>query len=192
MLLAIAGANALSAQAAECTVDQNASLSLSPEAFDQDMVAGWRPVASQQGCEEIAADLIAAYRTKNADTFSPLEARASYWHEGQMRAVVGQSEQAIPLLLAAVDPANPSSGFAEYAAGTVAFIRQDEDGLRAARSRLAAMPQPDWFAADARETQARYGMTMIWPPNLDVLDGLIACFGKPYGEAYSNCRPPGD
>jgi hypothetical protein len=27
-----------------------------------------------------------------------------------------------------------------------------------------------------------------WSPNLDVVDRLIACFGRPYKEAYGNCR----
>ena len=32
---------------------------------------------------------------------------------------------------------------------------------------------------------------VAWPPNLDVLDGLRRCFGKPYLEAYGTvCRNP--
>jgi hypothetical protein len=32
-------------------------------------------------------------------------------------------------------------------------------------------------------------MELKWPMNLDVLDGLIACFDRPYSEAYdAKCR----
>ena len=38
--------------------------------------------------------------------------------------------------------------------------------------------------------KARYGTNLKWPLNLDVLDGLIACFGQPYNKAYG-CRVAG-
>ncbi len=32
---------------------------------------------------------------------------------------------------------------------------------------------------------------MAWPPNLNVVDGLIACFGKSYEQAYGRpCVKP--
>jgi len=31
-------------------------------------------------------------------------------------------------------------------------------------------------------------VTLAWPPNLDILDQLLACFDRPYREAYSDCR----
>jgi hypothetical protein len=30
---------------------------------------------------------------------------------------------------------------------------------------------------------------MRWPPNIDVVEGLVRCVGRPYAEAYGACRP---
>ncbi|MEM1246425.1 MAG: hypothetical protein AAGK22_08635 [Acidobacteriota bacterium] len=37
----------------------------------------------------------------------------------------------------------------------------------------------------------QHGFEMQWPPNLDVVDGLLRCFDRPYAEAYgASCRRP--
>ena len=62
--------------------------------------------------------------------------------------------------------------------------------LQAARDRLAAVPPPPGFEEDAARFKTQYGRELSWPLNLDVLDGFLACFDKPYDEAYSrDCRP---
>ncbi|MGV3624986.1 MAG: hypothetical protein ACO1OB_29470 [Archangium sp.] len=82
------------------------------------------------------------------------------------------------LLAAGVNPGGDVD-FLEYALGTIAFLRRDRAGLEAARARLARMPPPADFEAMAAELKKKYGQTILWPPNLDVLDGLSHCFDKP-------------
>jgi hypothetical protein len=81
-------------------------------------------------------------------------------------------------------------GFADYALGTVAFLQRDKPALLSARARLAAMPKPPvWIeTASGVIDGERVFFSTPWPPNLNVLDGLLECFDRPYSEAYS-CRP---
>jgi len=83
----------LAAATPSCTYDRAAMMSLSQQAFDQNMSGGWREL-SMRGCEAEAADLIRDWREANKP-----ERNASilYWHEGQLRADLGQSAAAIAL-----------------------------------------------------------------------------------------------
>jgi len=160
-----------------CQVDRRAMLALGMDAFDQDLQGGWRRLSERPGCEGAAAGLIRDYREFMLDRIPIL-----LWHEGQLRANLGETEQAIRLL----DRTRRASGderaawWNPYVDGTIAFLRGDRAGLAAARSRLAAVARP----ADTPAGRA-------WPPNLAVLDGLIHCFGRPYREANAvACRPP--
>ena len=160
----------------DCSVDTEAMLDMSPEDFDQSP-QGWRSLQAKGDCFAETADLIAGYRERHWRTLQLYELHISYWHEGQVRALASQTELAIKLLLAGVSPQS-TYGFSEYALATVAFLQNDLEALKSARARLAATPRPVEFAGAK------------WPPNLDVVDGLIACFGRPYREAYSaTCRP---
>ena len=192
MLLAAIAADVLQSAPAPtpCTYDKEAMLALSPQAFDQDMEGGWRPLGAREECRETAADLLAAYRKAHWGDLTQSELHTNYWHEGQVRASLGQTQPAVRLLMAGVNPAFQTDGFHDYALGTVAFLNRDRAGLEAARTRLAATPAPAYFEESARAFGEKYGVTLKWPMNLDVLDGLIACFDKPYDEAYSrDCRP---
>jgi hypothetical protein len=174
-------------------------LSLSEDAFDQDLSnggGGWRKVASIPGCEAAAADLIAAYRAQHESSTTLL------WHEGQLRAFAGQTERAIPLLLESKhDPATDLAGWNDYVDATVAFLRRDREALLSARDRLAARPYPSGegmppLVGGMMEVPTQPGqppMRVRWPPNIDVVDGLVACFERSYKEAYSGrcrSRPP--
>ena len=163
-------------------------LSLPHAEFDQNMEGGWRPLASQPECREVAADLIAAYRRANWAQLRSSDLHLNYWHEGQLRAALGQTERAVPLLMAGVNPANTGDGFDEYALGTIAFLLNDRAGLQAARDRLAVVPKPEGFDRAAADFRAKYGFDAEWPQNLGVLDQLLACFGKSYDEAYGECE----
>ena len=64
-----------------------------------------------------------------------------------------------------------------------------------ARERLSQLKPPGEIQLDE---QGRFEITlddgqkfkMRWPPNIDVVDGLIHCFDRSYDEAYgSACRP---
>ena len=108
-------------------------------------------------------------------------------HEGQLRAGLGQTEAATRLMMAGVNPEMSRSGFSDYALGTIAFLHQDRPGLMAARERLAALPKPAGFDQAAERYKATYGFDLEWPVNLKILDGFIACFDRPYDEAYGSC-----
>lgn len=164
------------ASAPNCVVDTQAMLGLSFAEFDQGS-AGWRALAVKPGCDAQTANLIAQYRTRHWGELQQHELHILYWHEGQVRAAAGQSQAAIPLLLTGVNPVS-DLGFSDYALATVAFLHNDRAGLQSARDRLAALARPSFWPAER-----------AWPPNLDVVDGLLTCFGKTYREAYSECRP---
>lgn len=168
-----------------CRGADAAMLVLPLEEFDQSE-QGWRSL-DDGGCEATAAEAIARYRELNAAALEGRD-RTLLWHEGQLRAAAGQIEAAIPLLLARRD--EESEADQAYVDATVAFLRQDRAALLAARDRLAALPEPDGFAAAVERFRQNYPdyPPPTWPTNLNVVDGLIACFGRPYGEAYG-CRP---
>jgi hypothetical protein len=75
-----------------------------------------------------------------------------------------------------------------YEQATVAFLRGDKPALLKARADLAATPEPAWWGKVAAGFKRRTGHDITWPTNLNVVDGLVACFGKPYAVAY-DCRP---
>lgn len=173
---------------ATCAVDANAMLRLSVHEFDQDPTKGWRSIDAKRGCGIAAADLIRDYRRANWGKLLPHELHLNYWHEGQVRASEGQTDRAVPLLLAGASP-DSIGGFMHYAMATVAFLQRDLGALKAARGRLGALPEAKWFSE--AKGKGQIPESMKWPPNLDVVDGLIACFDKPYSEAYgkASCRP---
>ncbi len=179
--------NSSKAASPDCAVDVATMLQLTPDEFDQSSVEGWRSLSDRVGCRAAAADLIGEYRRSNWGNLLPHQVHLSYWHEGQLRAFEGQTDRAVPLLLAGANP-DSIDGFPHYAMATVAFLQRDLAALRAARERLATLPEPTWFKDTKDEGQIRDDM--MWPPNLDVVDGLIICFSRPYSEAYSDpsCR----
>ncbi len=177
-------ATAPAVEAAECTYDRDHLLALDYESFDQDKQGGWRPLAAIEDCKPVAADLLRDYRKAHAELPAD-NRRILSWHEGQMRAAFGDYAGAIPLL--SVD--NPDPAMRDYAAATVAFLRHDKTALLSARAQLIAEPKPEGWDEAAADFKAKYGVTITWPDNLDVVDGLINCFDKPYVEAYdAACR----
>lgn len=163
------------APAPECSVNVGAAMALSFDAFDQGKTTGWRPLGDKPGCETAAADLIKYYRQTMIERISLL-----YWHEAQLRALAGQSADAIALMEQSRKPAGEDPfGWNPYVDASVAFLRNDRPGLEAARARLQALPRlPDWPAGSP------------WPMNGEVVDGLLACFGQGYAKAYGGaCRP---
>lgn len=177
----VALAMATGAQAADCAYDRAALLALDYKGFDHE---GWRPLAATDGCKQAAADLIRDYREAHAN-LSVDDRRSLIWHEGQMRAAFGDYAGAIPLFSAD----NPDPAMRDYAAATVAFLKHDKPALLAARAQLIAEPKPEGWDEAVAELKAS-GETIQWPLNLEVVDGLILCFDKPYAEAY-DCRVAG-
>lgn len=167
----------------DCTYDAAKLLSLPYEQFDQDLTGGWRAL-QYKGCTNAAAEILRRYRNEHQPLIDDARSLLA-WHEGQLVAQMGDYPRAIPLLLAGV-PVDDTSGFADYALGTVAFLRRDKAELLTARARLAGLPKPaNWaeqvtVAVEGKEAT----FTTPWPMNLNVLDGLIACFDQPYAQAY--------
>ena len=165
--------------ATTCPHDRAALLALGQHAFDQDMNGGWRLIARDGRCTGVTADLIRDYRTIHNITSSIL-----FWHEGQLRANMGATIDAIPLLEQSRLAEDDRIGWNYYVAATVAFLRNDRLTLEQARSSLAAFPRPKNFPIRRQD-----GTLIDWPVNLKVVDGLVKCFGQSYADAYSTkCR----
>ena len=166
----------IGAQSAPCDFDRERMMALSQLAFDQDRNGGWRVVARQPGCRRAAADLIRDYRRERRDDWPPL-----LWHEGQLRALEGETAAAVALMERSRSGESDPIGWNHYLDATVAFLRNDRSTLLAARERLATLPRPADFTPRAANGQSA---TIRWPLNLNVVDSLIRCFGRPYAEAY--------
>jgi hypothetical protein len=181
----------------DCSYDKAAMLALDENAFDQDVGnggGGWRALEGRPGCEAATAELLAAYRAAHPEGSTTLA-----WHEGQVRADLGQDEQAIALFEAARKPAERDlAGWNLYVDASIAFLKHDRAALQAARDALAQVAYPGGDGAPALKdgyvefpaVDGQPAMRVRWPPNIDVVDGFLACFDKPYKEAYrSECRP---
>ena len=191
MLISLLFAAAQSAEpanetATDCTYDLEAMLKLDRQAFDQDIPdGGWRGLFMNE-CYEEAAELIRAWRHEKRDHASIL-----YWHEGQMRAFAGQTREAIALFerTRQSQDFDADFGWNHYVDGTIAFLRQNREGLQRSMDRLAAIPEPE----DNSFTRADGTvMQMSWPPNMNVLKRFEYCWGKTYEKAYGSeeCTPP--
>lgn len=169
-------------------------LCLDQEAFDQDVSqggGGWRAIGNKPGCDMAAADLIRDYRVKHGATETIL-----FWHEGQLRAFAGAYPEAIALFQQSRKPeAQNAGGWNAYVDASIAFLQGDRGRLVEAREALAMTPAVEGFVVKdgVFEIPNNSGspIKMRWPPNIDVVDGLIRCFGKTYTTAYSSpeCRP---
>ena len=168
----------VAAEDRDCSYDRTAMIALSQNEFDQDMSGGWRKLADA-GCQLEAAELIADWRTAHKSSSTAL-----YWHEGQMRASIGQNDVAIALFEKARKSESEDAGWGwnHYVDGTIAFLRGDKAALLAARTRLSLMPEPE-SAKNAIDIHGNPVKT-VWPLNLDVLDRLISCWGKSNNQAY--------
>lgn len=173
----------------ECPAPTAAMLSLPLHDFDQ-TDAGWRSLATP-GCDATAADAIARYRADNTVRLEAQDTGTLDWHEGQMRASAGQTEAAIAIMERKLETAHAS--VRPYTEATIAFLRRDRAGLEAAQSRLLALPEPEEFTRAKERYEATYPNLppLVWPLNADIVAGLLACFDRPYGEAYA-CDAKGE
>lgn len=158
--------------------------------FDQ-TEAGWRSVA-RRDCFDEAADLIADYRAYHQGTLSAHELSGLLWHEGQMRAIAGDTQAAITPFATSRRDEDPLQ--LHYANATIAFLRQDRAALMEARETLAAIPEPEGFAAAMVRFRENYpdDTPPEWPLNLNIVDRFVACFEESYEVAYSGCPQAGE
>lgn len=163
-----------------CQVRADAMLDMTFAAFDQG-VEGWRSLDSSLACSDYSDDVLAEYRSRHGASLTPANASLLMWHEAQVLAAQGDPAKSADLMREAAFPGEPQWQRL-YREGSIAFLEGDLAGLEAAKGRLAKLPRdPSLIAPGGKEA--------AWPPNLDVLDGLISCFGKPYSVAYT-CRRP--
>lgn len=169
-----------------CHYDRAAMLALRYDAFDQDMAGGWRAL-SNRGCTAEAADLIRDWRAVRGSD-AP-DVRLLFWHEGQMRAEIGQKSQAISLFERSRKPVEVDRGWGWnlYVDGTIAFLRGDRRGLERARAALAVLPKPPALAKMVGPDGKP--MKLQWPRNLNMLDGFRHCWGQTYRQALA-CAVP--
>ncbi|MRW92794.1 hypothetical protein GJ699_22605 [Duganella sp. FT80W] len=184
-------ASAQDAPPASCAYDRAQMLALDETQFDQ-MPSGWRSLEAKPECAVVAADLLRDYQQAHQS-----ESGLLFWHEAQLRADAGQDAAAIALMEKSRKPASADTGdWNPYVDATIAFLRKDRAALEQARASLLAFQPPPgadlppivngYIELDFADGQKR---KIRWPPNIDVVDGLIACFDKPYTEAYGgDCR----
>ncbi len=166
-----------------CEYDRAEMLALDQNAFDQGP-AGWRSITQQGDCNLEAADLVHDYVAEHN-----LKVSILYWHEGQLRAMAGQTDRAIPLLNLSRKPETTTDrfGWNHYVDATIAFLKKDRSSLVDARAVLSVTPKPPNFnPVDVNGNPVE----VIWPPNLNVVDGLLDCFDQSYDRAYNNCSQP--
>ncbi len=156
----------------DCSYNRNELLALDENSFDQDMNGGWRDLASRDDCLEVAADLIREYRETHE-----LESGTLYWHEGQLRAMAGKTNEAIPLMEKSHNHGESASVWNQYVYATTAFLRQDMDGLKKARAALLQIPRHPDYPSDR-----------TWPPNIKFVDAFVECFGREYKDSYGSCK----
>lgn len=186
-------ASAQEADTERCPHDRARLLALDERQFDQDLSGGWRQLSNMPGCTLVAADLLRDYQqTRNTNS------GLMFWHEAQLRANAGQYLEAIALMKRSYKPANDDkAGWNAYVDATIAFLARDKAALQRARQALSAIPAPvganvppvvdGYMEVDFADGVKR---KIRWPPNIDVIEGLEACFDKPYAQAYgSACRP---
>lgn len=178
-LMLSSAASAFAADASECSYNKAEMLKLDWKAFDQDMNGGWRKLEAA-GCAKEAADLIRDWRIHNkADNV------ILFWHEGQLRAMLGQYGAAIKLFQRSRKTESKDAGWGWnfYVEGSIEFLKGRKAKLVKARQKLADLPRPQ----DLANTVDVEGnpVEVEWPMNLNVLDAFIRCWGQSYKQAYA-------
>lgn len=165
-----------------CAYDKAEMLAMEPWDFDQED-DGWRRLDVHEECYEAAADLIRTYYQNYAEE-NPLE-RSMIWHEGQLRADIGQTEEAIELFKQSERSDEDTYGWNYYVRASIAFLQDDYETLMINREKLASLPKPDDLPA-MRDDEGNE-IEFPWPLNLHVVDSMVACFGRDYAQAYKGC-----
>lgn len=192
MILATLATAAAEPSRPECRYDREVELARPVVAFDQTEGQGWRPLYDAQ-CYIEAAELLREWRARHEndlDLSNPREGNMALvlaWHEAQMWAFGGQIDIALPMFEASYREVGDLSGttWNLYVDGTLAFLRQDRPALEVAIAKLAVIPKPPgWDSAVGQDGKP---ISVPWPQNLDVLQGLARCWEQTYSVAYV-CR----
>lgn len=171
-----------------CSITEQAFadiLALPFKEFDQTEGSGWRPYY-EQACYSIASRLLTEYLTRNPKLGQQYNVLPL--HAGQLLAMHGDYQRAIVYLKTSY--LNKSDGgdtpsFIDTNAfidSHIAFLDRDMQALLAARDKISQQPEmpkspgvPEWA----------WGKKV----NLEVVEGFINCFEKPFAVAYGKeCR----
>lgn len=194
------------ALARTCIPDREAFLALDYKAFDQSFetpspenptAGGWRGVAREELCVWAAANLIGDWREENAEGAARGHEPILFWHEGQLRAGLGQVNAATALFGQARRPVTSvyDEAWNAYADATIAFMLKDRARLDAVHSRMKALPEPaDWAQRTGERVRWAKANNVTfpparWPQNITVVERLIACFDSSYRDAYRGACP---
>lgn len=158
----------------KCQYDLSSYVGMNPIEFDQGE-DGWRYLASTEGCEREAAELIQKYLQYSENQLDEDIRPLLRWHRGQLLALSGNYAQAIPEMAASKKRATADiDGWNLYVEGTIAFLENDRAALDRATFDLKALKRPTGYPEG----------DVDWPPNLSILGMLGKCFGSPYKKAY--------
>ncbi|MEM7702826.1 MAG: hypothetical protein AAF251_12875 [Pseudomonadota bacterium] len=175
-----------------CTYDREVELSRNFVDFDQTEGQGWRPLYDAK-CYLEAAQLLRDWQAAHPDAFDrdsrrdQMFERTLIWHEAQMWAFGGRFDVAEPIFARTYRGSASvyDTAWGLYVDGTLAFLRRDASALERAISQLSEVPKPPgWDRAVGADGKP---ITLPWPQNLDVLQGLERCWSRSYSEAYL-CR----
>lgn len=189
MLCLLGSAQVFASPLSKCACNVSAQettrlLSLSYQDFDQDPHEGWRPYYERE-CYAQARDLLLAYVAEHPDLAD--EHYMLRFHAGQLLAMTGDYEKAKTYMRRAYTKLQSQKiDWNAFVDANIAFLDKDKPKLMEMRSRIAKQP----------ELKAGPGIP-LWAVgrimNLDVVDGFIACFEKPYVIAYGErCRESGE
>lgn len=182
VFLSVAGLPSL-AQAQDCPLVAESIADMERAGFEGAYREGWYFGYDRysNGCQERMADAMASFRERHASELSA-PALSSYryrlfWYEGYYAAEAGQFERAATLFGQARAEAQREYDPAFYDA-YIAFFTRDLASAQRARDALAQQ-------FDARQVSGWQRQSADW--QLAKLDGLIACFDRPFTEADRAC-----
>ncbi|WP_395648298.1 hypothetical protein [Terricaulis sp.] len=170
-------------RAQECPLVEESIADMERAGFDGAHREGWYFGYERfsNGCQEAMADALAEFRTRHANELRG-PALSSYraqlfWYEGHYAAQTGQFQRAAELFTMVRAEPGRTYDIAFYDA-YIAFFNRDRAAAQRARDALAAR----FDARTLSEAQRHSGSWQIAK-----LDGLLACFERPYSEADTVC-----
>lgn len=178
----IAGLPSL-ARAQDCPLVAESIENMERAGFDGAYREGWHYGYDRysNGCQASMADALASFRERHAGELSSPTLSAYryrlFWFEGYYAAEAEQFERAAALFRQARSEARREYDPAFYDA-YIAFFTRDLGSAQRARDALSQQ-------FDARQLSGWQRQSADW--QLAKLDGLIACFDRPFTEADRAC-----
>ena len=180
--LSIAGLPSL-ARTQDCPLVAESIANMEQAGFEGAYREGWYFGYDRysNGCQESMANALASFRDRHADDLSAPAMSAYryrlFWFEGYYAAEIGQFERAATLFGHAKSELRREYDAAFYDV-YIAFFSRDLGAAQLARDTLAGQ-------FDARRLSGLQRQSADW--QLAKLDGLIACFDRPFTEADRAC-----